>query len=482
MYNPTFANTLLLVGSIDLIPSIEALASPSQLLAAEDSRTIHPLLHPFSISQNTAQLKDHPLPAILQEADKLARQYRQGAGFLGRDKAKLGSGSRRNSDDLSPGGSPSRFRRIKALPELPTSDDFRPRSGSDATRPAARPELGSKRASTLGISRNSILFGRRGSSSSTTSDADSPRASIIAPSAVSSGGCPIDSVINFIPSAKDIGNSDNLFREMLHQAVVSTTGLIPLLTKKPSKPASIVSEMEDSAITLIHVLPTQVPVPLPGVIENFLISLWPNLRGTTRDVWTSAITQPAWMAENATASSSRIQVMGEAQYSGSEVLLLGGVRSFALESERAAAGGQIKPRAFLPNWAVCEVSPGVVEHVRSIKEHSRPPPSRAVTTTVPRPLHPDPKYHRAISHPLYPTHQAIPIDTSIRNGGGGGAAPSTPELDPSSSSSCSASENGTPDTSADSHTDEGVKDRSTDEKMKKNKKGGLSTWFRKNRR
>ena len=173
------------------------------------------------------------------------------------------------------------------------------------------------------------------------------------------GTSTFDAIINFIPRAAEFA-PERALQEMLHQAVVLTTGVMPIMTRRTD---NTTGQHVGLPISLLHILPAQVPGPLPSVIESYLLSIAPLLvqRGD-REAWASVITTPSWLAEG--VQPSTVQSDDCDSPSGAEVLLFGGVRCpLSLHGDHSG-GINIKPRAFLATWASCRHMPGIFEGTR----------------------------------------------------------------------------------------------------------------------
>ncbi|KAK1922713.1 hypothetical protein DB88DRAFT_367812 [Papiliotrema laurentii] len=445
LYNPAFADTLLLVGSIEPLPSIEALTSPSYLLQTSRDRTIYPTLQPFNLSGKPTG-EAHPLPAIIQEATVLALQFRRSS--ISRTRAPV----RRGSEDSNASTTPPRTPSVSALP-LPGPPEAQARRSSDSGRSldASKPGI-SKSRSDMSVSRPAS----RPRISSVNTARDSIFGSFSGRSKAEkgwTGGSPIDAVINFIPPASDFA-PQRAMQDMLHQAVVLTTGILPVLTRRPGKP----TQADPTPVSLIHVLPSQVPGPLPGVIENFLLGLVPKFAARSeREVWSAVTTVPAWLAPPRSVDNEL--------YAASEVLLFGGVRC------PIPADPEARSRAFLPNWGVCTMSPGAFGRSKTRQQiavsTSTEPPSigydRTDARTPPMPW--DQPATTAFSNNARTMYR----DFSERVV----PSPSTPELDPSSSSCSSVS--GAGEVASPSGSEEGYTPAAP---VEKSRKKGFAGWFK----
>lgn len=455
LYNPSFSNTLLLVGTIDPSPSIESLTSPSHLLHSASTSTIYPTIQPFNLSDRDTIA--HTVPAIIEMATTMAAQYRKSALRTPRPPVRRDSSDSAASSTpprtppmsvrLSPDALDAQIRRVSS--DFPyehkrsqsLGEPFRQDAKTPSQSPRPRPR---SKVSSLNLSRESVFGGLSNRSKSDQR--------------VTIGGSPFDAVINFIPAASDFA-PQRAMQEMLHQSVVLTTGVMPLLTRRSVKGTS----PNSLPISVVHILPSQVPGPLPGVVENFILGLLPKFMSQSeRELWSSVTTIPAWLAAP--------RQLGNESYSGAEVFLFGGLRC----PESSEAG--TKSRAFLPNWKVCTLSPGTIASYRP----SRPaavsqlsdPLSIAYTDVEARGL---PNQANKPLPALYPdnSRQIFRGDMPLHLGG---MEPSTPDLDPSTSSCSSSSHVG----EVNSTGSEEAYGKAAQSEFGK-KKGGFARWFKKSR-
>lgn len=455
LYNPSFSNTLLLIGTVEPSPSIEALNSPSHLLHAAPNRTIYPTIQPFNLSDQP--IPAHPLPVLIEVATTMATQYRKTAVHTPRPA------QRRNSEDSAASSTPPRT--------PPMSGQFSPDAiDAEIRRASANSSFEQERTSSMAESARPVL-----SKSSTDFIRPRPKSRITSlnlsrdrvfgsmhtrsksDTKVNLGGSPIDAVINFIPSPNNFA-PERAMQEMLHQSVVLTTGVMPILARRGNKGNS----PDPLPVSVLHIMPSQVPGPLPGVIENFILGLMPKfISEGDREIWSSVTTIPAW-------SASPRQVDNES-YTGCEILLFGGLRCPLPQHS------DVKQRAFLPNWKVCTVAPGAIAANRPRRPAPvslrSDPPSIGYANVDARGL---PNQANKPLPAIYPDNPRVilrgEMPTSL-----GGMEPSTPDLDPSYSS-CSSS----------SHVGELGSTVGSDEghaKVTENgkKKNGLARWFKKSR-
>jgi hypothetical protein len=366
--------------------------------------TVYPTLQPFTIPPAGPGIS--PVPAIINEAIVLAQLYRRS------NSAHPRLAGRRDSDESVASLTPPRTPPLGGNPDsrirLSLSDLARPDLSKSSSETSLRSALTKSRIASIHVARESMF----GSLSRNSKLETKPW----------TGGSPIDVVINFIPSVSAY-QPQRAMQDMLHQAVVLTSGILPTLSLRPVKSA----HPELLPASLVHVLPSEVPGPLPGVIENFLLGLVPKFAAQSdREIWSSVTTTPAWLASPRDIANER--------YSGSEVLLLGGLRC------PLSRNSDIKSRAFLPNWRVCTPSPGLIASSSAqllrpapVSHHSTPPSiAYDGTRARPSPASPDrgaqnhPGSDRVIFRGEHPFDRYIALE------------PETPDLDTNTSSSCSS--------------------------------------------
>ncbi|WVQ81344.1 hypothetical protein IAT38_003467 [Cryptococcus sp. DSM 104549] len=352
LYNPTFANTLILIGSYKPLPAIEALLSPSHLMSASPDRTIYPTLQPFTPTIRPGDDEQHALTALLTQGQTLAKQYRTRAPRSTRSRqSSFGSqGSASGSPPASPGMRARVF------------------SGLSPSRRGSMDSMGSDRA------RRSSSFGATGALPTVASTASlqttrtenrRSRSSIFGGifkfdsenrSSSSSSGDLFDAVINFLPSASNFKPGKDM-QMMLHQAVVITTAVVPTLMRTLGKPSSDDSD-KALPITVLHVLPQKAPQVLSSVLESFLLSLIPSFQNRcAREIFPCVVTSPVWLSPLVEMAQGRSSL--EDGVSGAEVLLLGGVRAPAGQNV-----GSYSPRAYLASWGGCMSMPGLIAEAR----------------------------------------------------------------------------------------------------------------------
>jgi hypothetical protein len=387
-----------------------------------------------------------PLQAILSQASTLAMQYR-----------KSGSGSRdrpdRSSSELgTPPGTPPR--RASALGE----DSVGGRRGSGSSEGLSARQESTDRM-TSSASSTSLLSLRDGSTPRprpTSRLSSFTRNSIFggdrkvdtAEKTSASSDSSFDAVLHFIPNAASFPPGRAL-QDMLQQSVMITSGVLPLLTSKPSSSKSTTINSPDVAqvpIGLIHIVPFDVPGPLPSVIESFLLALLPSMAGRGgREVWGSVVSSQAWYTPRVDMGRRPPNASSTETYCGAEVILFGGVRC---PHQLVAPQDGSRAQAFLANWSSCFAMPGLIAETRqsAVKAASSPVVQRDQTPNEisniqrpreDRPLSPHTKAPPAgirgasqLPPPSRLRHSATSTDIAD--------APSTPDLD-TGGSSCSSS-------------------------------------------
>ncbi|WVQ93046.1 hypothetical protein IAU59_000110 [Kwoniella sp. CBS 9459] len=371
LYNPSFADTLLLVGADKPSSALEALLNPS---SNEPAQTIFPTLQPFSLKSRSADESDaHALTVLLAQAASLAQQYKAKARASASGRSRANSVVSNASGSNSAPSTPAMRKRVlsglgingsgRSSMESTASDRPVPRSQSMYDTSAdgnsnARPQNRSRISS---FSRDSIFGGIRRNSDATDTKAGGS----------SSNGSLFDAVINFVPSMNDF-RPERALQDMLHQAVVVTTGVMPSLTRQIGKVSP--NPSGSMPVSLIHVLPQTMPAPLPSVIESFLLSLLPTFQARcSRELFGAVVSSSVWLSpfvDVSQSSPARKQTADTeaTDVSGAEVLLFG-----CAKCPYQILGGaepDLRPRAFLPNWNSCMGMPGL------IAESRRPSPAR----------------------------------------------------------------------------------------------------------
>ncbi|WVR08910.1 hypothetical protein IAU60_005969 [Kwoniella sp. DSM 27419] len=330
LYDPSFSDTLLLVGLSQATQAVDALLTS---LASSD-QTIYPVVQPLTSSSSQSTENDaHALSAFLAQASALAQQFRT--------KPRTG-----RSESNSPPSTPQARKAV--LSGLGVPGTGRGSMDSNASRVQLMYEANEKprhsRGSSFSRSRESIFGGlRRGSDGSEKLGG-----------MASKDGPIFDAIVNFVPSMAAF-QRERALQDMLHQAVVVTTGVMPCLTRQAGK-SSPKSVSPTLAVGLIHVLPSTMPTPLPSVIESFLLSLLPTFQARcSRDLFGAVVTSPVWLSPIVDITKGRLSPESQGRdVSGAEALLFGGVRCpFAGVTDQ-----ETRPRAFLASWGSCLPIPG----------------------------------------------------------------------------------------------------------------------------
>ncbi|WVW79545.1 hypothetical protein I302_101514 [Kwoniella bestiolae CBS 10118] len=359
LYDPAFSDTLLLVGTYTPIPEIEALLSPSHLMSSTPDQQIFPTVQPFTPSIQSGDTDSHALTVLLSQATTLAQQFRAKSSIFARSRAE---------SFASIGSNPSNSPKRKFVGLSNTSSN---RSSLESTHSSSndksQQQQHQRAVSMYDTSSNdstpkaknrlstfSILGGLRRNSDSSDINPSMPGSSSTSSSSTKDNL--FDAIVNFVPDMKNFKPERSL-QDMLHQSVVITTGIIPLLTAKSLSTSSSSKQRGTMPISIIHVLPKIMPSPLPNVIESFLLSLLPTFQyRCPREIFGCVVTTQTWL------SPFVIQGGGEEDVSGAQVLLFGGLRcpyQVLDEEERC------KPRAFLAGWSGCLNMPGLINESRN---------------------------------------------------------------------------------------------------------------------
>lgn len=325
LYNPQYAQTLLLVALSHPSPAFTQLAAQTP-----SERTTYPVIQLLDMTVASKTNPSHPLPNVLEQASKLSYQWRASLRSPAPSSRTsfIGIPSRRGSTDsvsssLPPLTPPMNSQARMSAPQISsrrsseTSDGSQ--TGSNAKRwsktpsyrDSARPPVSNRASSFFGL-------GKSGSETRT------PPAS------------PFDAVLHIIPSASEFPPKRAL-QEMLQSAVLLTSTVVPILAKRdPSN--SKTGPTDPSPVSLIHMIPPNSPHALPPVIENFVLSLVPKFQGMSeRRLSAFVVSQAAWLhpAEGGVMS-------------GSDVLLFGGTR--VRRTSMADGSTRVKKRAYIPYW------------------------------------------------------------------------------------------------------------------------------------
>ncbi|WWC63833.1 uncharacterized protein I303_106438 [Kwoniella dejecticola CBS 10117] len=424
LYDPAFSDTLLLVGSYRPLPAIEALLSPSHLMSSSPNQQIFPTVQPFNTSVESNDTDAHALTVLLAQATSLAQQYRsrpRGSSTFTRPRA--GSVTSSSASNSPPSTPPMRKR---VLSNFNISGSSSARSSTDSTlstneRQRSASMYDTSNESTPKAKNRLTSFGRDSIFGGLMKSSDGSDFGG-SPSAGGSGqhGSLFDAVINFVPDMKNF-KPERALQDMLHQAVVITTGIMPSLTRQRGKPPS----NPQMPISLIHVLPKIMPTPLPNVIESFLLSLLPTFQlRCPREIFGCVVTTPVWLspfvesrpAHAASSTNSRpASQIAAGDVSGAEVLLFGGVRC---PYQVLGSNEEFRPRAFLANWSSCMSMPGLIAESRrpsttsvtsaSTSASSRPSSSGRPSIGHERQLSSPPSIPYTSTHARTPPHSRSP--------------------------------------------------------------------------
>lgn len=381
LYNPAFANTLLLIGSYKPLPEIDALLSPSYLLSSSPEREICPTLQPFQPSGKASGTDSHDLTVLLNQATILAKQYRAQTPLATRSRPGSFS-STSNSPPSTPGGNkkvlsglglgkttPARRGSFDSTegdrPSPSTSDSERPKIPNSISSGSLRVSSRNSRSRISSMSRDNFLGGMFKLDTDAKSSGEGPHL--------------FDAVINFMPPMS-MFKPQRAMQDMLHQAVVITTGCVPALVRHVGGKTS----NDTLPITLLHVLPAQTPPALAPVLESFVLSLLPSFQARcSRELFGCTVTPSVWSSPLVSMSSNAITEDG---VSGAEVLLVGGVRCLNQIMRAQGRAEEFKPRAFLYSWESCLSMCGVIAESRRPSESRKSPTSTSAlaSRSVPR--------------------------------------------------------------------------------------------------
>ncbi|OWZ68116.1 hypothetical protein AYX15_00941 [Cryptococcus neoformans] len=363
LYNPAFANTLLLIGTYKPIPEIDALLSPSYLLSSSPDREVCPSIQPFQPSGKASGTDSHDLTVLLNEATTLAKQYRERT--LLATRSRQGSFSSASKSPSSPGGRNKVFSGLR-LGKTPSRRGSFDSTGGD--RPLSSVSNGERTGIPSSMSSNSLR-----ASNIAPSQNSRPRILSMSRDSILGGMFKLDgdarslgegqhlfdAVINFVPPMS-MFKSERAMQNMLHQAVVITTGCVPTLVRNVGKSSN--DEAPTLPITLLHVLPSQAPPALAPVLESFVLSLLPSFQARcSRELFGCVITPPVWFSPLVSVSPNAITEDG---VSGAEVLLIGGVRCSHQVMKGQGRAEDFKPRAFLFSWETCVSMCGIIAECR----------------------------------------------------------------------------------------------------------------------
>ncbi|ORX39268.1 hypothetical protein BD324DRAFT_649350 [Kockovaella imperatae] len=257
LYDDIYQDTLLLIGTPTPDPNIQA------LLKGSDAKPIRPIVRTFSPNTD-----GNVTAALLKEAQNIAQSYRN-------RRAK----SNRRMSSLSLGRADSPSPSFKRMSLYSGSASTLPRSGSDVSIPGRRQTKSDSRPP-LAVLSTPVLF---------------------------------DAVINFLHSPS-LGQQ-RAMQEMLHQTMVITTGIWPILMANPDS-------MSDLPTLLLHVMPSGVTGAVPHVIEDYLISFSSNIaHGARRDLRALAVHSSIWRTPVVELASGPIAQ----NFSGANVLMFNGL-------------------------------------------------------------------------------------------------------------------------------------------------------------
>ncbi|KLT45332.1 hypothetical protein CC85DRAFT_155550 [Cutaneotrichosporon oleaginosum] len=412
LYSPAFADTLVLVGSLEPIPEIELLNSPSHLLHSE---TIYPTVQPFQPPAAAIADATHPVTVVLQYGTALAEAHRRDTAVsqvLTRP-GSFGPRSRRGSStSLSGSHTPP------GTPPPPTARRRLWSFGSNSPAEESSPAV-SRQGSALDLTRF-VSESNRSRTPSIAGDKERKTlhkraSSLFKKDQVVSDGSPIDAIINFIPFADPRLDQQRVLQAMLQNTVVLTTAALPILATAvtTSSAQAQVAITELSPLSLIHIVPVDAPLQLPTVIERFLLPLLPTMAGRVRRPLFGCVTgYGAWL------SPMTDPVNGGA--SGAETLLFGGVRC---PNHIAEAEG-VKPQAMLAGWDHCASSPGLltetVENMKTPPTFSRQASHMALSELRTQPTRPSAmsssQSMMSVGTPGSPASLSPPSSPSIASG------------------------------------------------------------------
>ena len=294
---------------------------------------------------------------MLEQATQLAQMFRQS-----HKSSRRATTPRRGSTDSTASLSPPDTPRTSRTRQLSTNSiELSEANQTDRGRPQSlfniRPSV-SKNASETNVDSSSSRPSFRSRISSMPFGLN--KLAEDKPSAAA--GPTFDAVLHFIAPMSDY-RPGHALKDMLQESVVVTTGVLPMISRHDALARK--TPGQELSVPLLHVMPSQVPAPLPGVIENFLLSLMPSY--SSGKVWGAVVSPTAWGAPHID------DAIGEHTHlSGAEVMLFGGVKCDVPYATDA------KARAFLGSWDGCASVPGGL----SI---SPPLPAKDALGSVPQP-------------------------------------------------------------------------------------------------
>lgn len=341
LYSPAFSDTLILVGSIQPLPEIESLTSPSHLLSLGNGSTIFPTVQPFQPPAAALKNASHPLHALLKHASALADAHRHGTTVPDSPPSRplsWASRSRRGSTTSMMSG-------IQTPPTPPRS------RFAFGRRSAASSPMTSPTGSAIDLSSMNFKKNRAPSVMSMPAH-DQPRGLRRVASYLrekpSSEGSPFDAVINFIPPAVSRMDGQRALQDMLQHSVVVTTAVLPVMTSActDNSVSASISVPDLAPLSLLHIVPSDAPSALAPVIERFLVPLLPAMGMRTRRQLFGCVTGLGpWMAP---ATDPTVDGLP-----GAETLIFGGLRS--LDQSQG-----LRSQALLTGWNQCVRSDGTL--------------------------------------------------------------------------------------------------------------------------
>lgn len=332
LYNPQYAQTLLLIALSAPSPALSQLAAQT---ASE--RTTYPLIQLIDMPASGKTSPTQALTSTLQQASAISYQWRASLRAPPSSRMSwMGAGSRRSSTDsmassLVPLTPPMSHRGSMSAPQI-----YSRRSSETSTASSqADNVVAGKKTSAISSSRNSTsrppVSNRKssffGMGKSGTAD---PK---LAPPA-----SPFDAVIHIVPPAAECAPNRAL-QEMLQSTVLLTSAVVPMLAKRNMTSSSGKSPVVDSTpISLIHIVQPNSPHALPPVIENFVLSLVPKFQMMSeRPMSGYVVSQAAWL-----------HPADRDMMSGGDLLLFGGAR--VRPTDMPDGSTRVKKRAYIPYW------------------------------------------------------------------------------------------------------------------------------------
>ena len=329
--SPSFANTLLLIGSPYRLSDLDSLFP----LPGATPPSTYPQLRLLQADQY-----GHPLASIIAQAKDVAYEHR----LANRQKRKVLSSS--PTRPLS-----TRVSRRSSIFSMFSRASDEP---SQAFRMAERP------ASLVGSSPGSAsrpASMRRSSSRRRILDKIDP---LRAPDLhVLPDSVPLfDAVLNFIP----FFDCPKPFKDMFHDTILTTAAITPILTQS------------HSPTKFVHVLPPYPPSNLASVLEASFLSYFSAVPHGER-IFAALIASAAW---NGLSVGS--------VYTPAEMVLFGGV---ACPVEVLKGRGDFVGRAYLDRWDRCFHLPGLLGEVRQPEGGNEPGKGQCDGGEVDVPLEPE---------------------------------------------------------------------------------------------